>query len=190
MNIENNFLSRLTEMNKKKGIVSDYDLLQMFDYLQHGGVDDDDDITKYYNKQKKYILDILGDIKYSKISYEFFDKNKVSVRYDDRLIFTAEYSLLGLHNHSKNVWYWAYSIPYTNKNIVQDSLKLKDYAETIKDNEEIYYLFSNSNYLINPAYLEIIIKISMYVTKAVWYMPITTDKNNTKYILIKKIISL
>ena len=160
-----------------------------------------DTIDSYYNSinddmKKKIILD-------NKNNYEFtFSQNDntqiVEVYLNDKFILKAEYVILGLYNIQLSVWYWCWNIAFVNKKSIELSTdKIKTFINTLEDNydkfnkhdaEVIHYLLSNDNFYISNDNINKIIKLSLYLTKSIWYFPIKQNSDLLQYVLITKIL--
>jgi hypothetical protein len=146
----------------------------------------------------------------NKQNYEFtFSKNNsdqiVEVYLDNKLIMKGEYCTLGLYNIQLSVWYWSWNLVFLNKKLTELPIKkIKNFINEINDNykkfdseeaELMHYLLSNDNFFISFNHIEKLIKLSLYLTKSIWYFPIKQNENgnvgsnNTiQYIMITKVL--
>jgi hypothetical protein len=159
-------------------------------------------IETYYKKQYDYFNKIL---KYS--DYEFIfsyinDKHIVDIyinkNNNKKKILKAEYEVLGCYNIISSIWTWSWALSMIEKNLSSNSKKILDYGIKLKNNKKtnseiqknIYYLTNPSFYISDKNLLELY-KLSIYITKNLWF--ITRKINNIEkgiieILLIKKIL--
>jgi len=172
--------------------------------------DINDKIIEYFNSMQKEIsnkMDIMKDY-----DYEFYEENNnhiVNIFLKGKLKLKAEYNIIGLYNIPMSVWYWGWNIAFINKNLIKDLDKVKDFINIINNEyknfdkllaEELFYILTNGNFYISYDKINIIIKLTLYLTKTLWFFPIKySNKNKNKnslldsldkieYIMIKKIL--
>ena len=165
-------------------------------------------VNNYFNNLKEQIskkIDTNKDFEY--VFNENEDINTVEIYLDGKLKLKAEYNIIGLYNIPLSMWYWAWNIAFINKNLIKDIVKIKDFVNVIDkeynkfnklEAEELHYVLSNNNFYVSGDNIDKIIKIALYLTKAIWYFPIKySDHKNQKdfeqmdkieYILITKIL--
>ena len=124
---------------------------------------------------------------------------------NNKLKLKAEYCIAGLYNIPLSIWYWGWNIAFVNKQIIKPVLQIKEFSKVIMDNykdfnkieaEELYYVVSNNNFYISGDNINKVIKLTLYLTKAIWCFPVKYNnrKNDTgemdkiEYILITKIL--
>lgn len=152
-----------------------------------------DNITKKIDITKDY-------------DYVFVDDNIVEMYLDDKLKFKAEYGILGMYNIPVSVWYWSWNIAFINKKLTKNTDEIKEFAVTLNKDyakfdktevEKLHYLVSNDNFYISGKNVDKLIKLSLYLTKAIWCFPIKHHNVKEKdveridkieYILITKIL--
>jgi hypothetical protein len=172
-------------------------------------------VEKYFDNKKKDIIDSL-DPSYN-YDYKFStDKNNnsiVEVLKNGKLVIKAEYELLGLYNLFNSVWYWGYGLDLVNRDLVKISKSIKDFSKTIKKNyndfdkkeaEILYFRTNNNNFYTAKKNIENIVKLGLYITKSIWFLPVCYNNDNIpvscekisndgsiknlEYLIIKKII--
>lgn len=160
-----------------------------------------------YNNSKEHIekkIDINKDYEYA-----FSDENIVEMYLDGKLKMKAEYNIIGLYNIPLSIWYWGWNIAFINKNLINATIKIKEFLNVINDNkeyskfnkteiEELHYVLSNDNFYISSTNIDKIIKLALYLTKGIWVFPMkyNDDKkqkemehmDKIEYILITKIL--
>ncbi len=165
-----------------------------------------DTINSYYNSINDDIQEKVKDLS-NKNNYEYvFSKNDdiqlIEVYLDNKFILKAEYCVLGLYNIQLSMWYWSWNIAFINKKLIELPVKkIKNFISIIDDNydkfdkvdvESLHYLISNDNFYISNSNIDKIIKLSLYLTKSIWYFPIkqndNDESNQLQYILITKIL--
>ena len=131
-------------------------------------------------------------------NYDYvFENNIVELYLDDKLKLKAEYNIIGMYNIPMSVWYWGWNIAFVNKKLLEsikpikafETILNKDYAKFDKiEAEELHYLVSNDNFYVSGKNVDKIIKLALYLTKAIWYFPIKKESDKVEYILITKIL--
>ncbi len=149
----------------------------------------------------------------NKKNYEYvFSKTNniqsVEVYLDDKLVLKGEYCVLGLYDIRLSVWYWSWNMAFVNKKLTDLPIKkIKNFITEIDDNykkfnneevEIIHYLIANDNFYIGTNNIDKIIKLSLYLTKGIWYFPIKRGNNDidfdnngpntVEYIMITKVL--
>jgi hypothetical protein len=106
-------------------------------------------------------------------------------------------------------------LQFINQKLAIKSLETKEFANELKENykkynqvenDAYYYICNNGNFYTSSTNVMKMVKLMLYITKGVWYIPICAgkdnitcmvDKNKTKhnhsikrieYLMIKKII--
>lgn len=162
-------------------------------------------ITANYNTLKENIEKKISINK--DYEYVFNDNSNIVELYlNDKLKLKAEYSIIGLYNIPLSVWYWGWNIAFINKKLIKPVLQINEFGKEITNNyasfdkieaEELYYIVSNNNFYISSNNIEKIIKLSLYLTKAIWCFPVKYNNHNKsdigemdkiEYILITKIL--
>lgn len=174
-------------------------------------------INKYYKKIEK---DINQKFNYKKI-YDFqFSKDKddnaiIIISENDKTILKAYYRVLGLYNLYNNMWHWSYSIDLIDRKLTKDVDKIKDISDYVKNNykefdskvaDELYFRTSRDYFYTSPKNIINLVKLGLYVTKSLWYIPLCYGKDATtcvhdnikksdkykrvEYIILDKIIQL
>jgi hypothetical protein len=167
-----------------------------------------DEMNKYYESQETNIHKIMDvDKNYDYVFSENESGKSIVEIYDNqKLKLKAEYSVIGLYNVSLSVWYWGWNIQFINRNLVKKSNRAKKFSKLLKNDykqlnidkynaEELYYVTSQGNFYISLKNIDKIIKLILYLTRAIWYFEVKfIDKNQQdridkiEYILIEKIL--
>ena len=152
-----------------------------------------DTINSYYNSVNTDIQKKITSLN-NKKNYEYVFSKKsdipiVEVYLDNKFILKGEYCILGLYNIQLSVWYWSWNIAFINKKLIElPTKKIKNFIGEINDNykkfnneeaELMYYLLSNDNFYISSKHIEKIVKLSLYLTKCIWYFPIKQTNNDS-----------
>ena len=92
------------------------------------------------------------------------------------------------------------------KKLIKPGFEIKEFNKEIMNNysdfdkieaEELYYIVSNDNFYISSNNIDKIIKLALYLTKAIWCFPIkysnhkksdVGEMDKIEYILITKIL--
>ena len=164
-----------------------------------------DEINTYYDSINTDMQKKIKNLN-NKKNYEYvFSKNGstpvVEIYLDDKFILKAEYCIVGMYNVQLSVWYWSWNIAFINKKLTELPIKkIKNFIEEINDNynkfksvdaEILHYLLSNDNFYVTNNNIEKMLKLSLYLTKSIWYFPIkqtNNEENSIQYILITKIL--
>ena len=135
------------------------------------------ELDQNYSKLK---LDISRKIKPDNpnYTYNFIEPDIVEIYDNQKLVLTANYQYIGLY--IDRIWTWAWNNPYVNKKLV--SSKIITYKA--QNNQLIDYFIQHGNFYATPETVELIIKLALYITNALWYFKI----NQSEYIYITKII--
>jgi len=174
--------------------------------IQKNFIDKEKKISKKFNYNKNYDY---------KISIDNQDNHIIELYNNDELIMKAEYELIGIYNIYNSIWYWAWNIQMVDHKLITESQKIKKFVNIIKDNfkkwdpkkaEEYNYICKNGNFYTTPNKLLMMVKLILYITNGIWYIPICHNKKNSicyelnnynldaseiksvEYLLIKKII--
>lgn len=143
-------------------------------------------------------------------NYKFsFKDNTVSLYDGNKLIIKAVYELIGSYNIYNSVWYWAHNIQLIDRSIAMNKTLLDEYAKKIKgktsEDDKMHFYATNSSFYLSHKNLMDPIKLGLYLTKGLYYIPICygkddftcyakkPDKKSLKrieYLAIKKIIYL
>lgn len=158
----------------------------------------DSNYDKSYEKIKKIITNIDDKQNYT---YKYVDDNIIEIFIKDKLILRGEYCVLGIYNIQLSLWYWSWNIAFINKILTNKPINdIKNYIDIIDkhydkfnvvDVEMLHYLLSNDNFYISNNNINKLIKLSLYLTKGIWYFPIKQyDGNNNiiQYIMVTKIL--
>ena len=171
--------------------------------------------VKFYKKIDNYFKDIKDDIQKKlditkEYDYNFIEENGihiVEISLDGKMKLKAEYNVIGLYNIGLSVWYWGYALQFINRKLVEKLQPIKNLVKTLeKDSnnfspvelEELHFITSNNNFYCSSQNIDRIIRLVLYLTKAIWYAPVkhfdklVGDANNQmdriEYIMITKII--
>lgn len=153
----------------------------------------------YYNEINKDMQEKINGINNKKnYEYVFDKKNIMSVYLDDKLVMKCEYSILGMYNVQLSVWYWSWAVAFINKSLIEMPIKkVKDFSKELDDNynkfnkvdaEIIHYFLTNDNFYIAPSGIDKIIKLGLYLTKALWFFPVKMDGDRVQYVLVEKVL--
>jgi hypothetical protein len=106
----------------------------------------------------------------------------------DSIIFKGHYDIIGVFNIHNSVWYWGWNIELVDKKVTDRSKIVRKFANHIKDNinefspkeaDELYFKTSNGNFYTKLENILPLVKLTMYLTKGIWYMSICHGKDNT-----------
>ncbi len=224
LDIFDDFLDQLENKNNIDGLISDFHLIKRFEDTnkilpQSGGAKTTyiDKVNKYYRHCKKKISSTISlnkDYKYvlSKNDEQYI----IKIFNENKLILIAEYDIAGMYNIHNSVWYWGWNIDSINKKLVERIKKVKQFSKYVRDNydkfsakekDELYFRTNNDNYYTSIKNIDYIMKLAMYITRSIWYIPLCYNKDNTitkceyvknkpnstqkiEYIFIKKIIKV
>lgn len=166
-------------------------------------------IDNYYKKVKDDIqkkLDISKEYQYNFV--EENGKHIVEINSNNKLKLKAEYNTVGLYNIPLSMWYWAWSLPFVNKKLLDKINIIKAFPQKLEKQkdfnkisqvelEELHFLTSNNNFYCSGQNIDRIIRLVLYLTEALWYFPVKhvdTEVNNNnqmeriEYIIITKIL--
>jgi len=162
-------------------------------------------LNNYYNTKKDKYRILLD--KYEKpiykVEYNNNDEPELIAKDSstDTTIFIAKCQTIGLYNESNSMWYWSWSIPFINKKMYTDLIKIKDFINTMKkkskdyiphEMEEIHFYLSNNSVYCNKEDIEPI-KIALYLLKGECVIPINKINDNikiTEYVMVTDIKNL
>ncbi|CAH6421503.1 Hypothetical protein KVN_LOCUS316 [uncultured virus] len=127
---------------------------------------------EYYDKYLEKYNDFFSSIKYYSYLYSesdlehnkivFFDKNK-------QKIFESRFEIIGIYNKGPNIWAWAWSIPYLNKNTIYTSRKILNYGLDIVPSTENQFIKTElvtSRFRISHiTQLDLHVSIASYLSK-------------------------
>jgi len=147
-------------------------------------------INNYYQQQKEYMKKIINIKKIHRFKLmkdEYNNNYIIEIYYKDKLKLRAKYNVIGMYNIINSVWYWSWNISNIDKQLITNSLKIKEFSEELNNNyskynkteiDELYYLTSNGNFYIDGDNIKKLIKIALFINKGIWYIPISINKNN------------
>jgi len=168
--------------------------------------------TKKYKKyyKDKYILvlddlNILDDIE-EKNEPNFYLKNIKN----DKIVMKGNYNFIGINDKDNNIFRWGWDYFYNNvknDNLIKNNTyyitKIINYIlnlnsnnkinrkeiEKLIFNNDIKDMFLHYKYEINnPIHLDLLLAITLYITKSDLIYKITNiDENNTKYYILRNI---
>ena len=175
--------------------------------------------SKFYKKVDNYFKNIKDDIQKKlditkEYQYNFVEENGlniIEISIDNKIKLRAEYNIIGLYNIPLSIWYWGYSLEFVNRKLLDKLQIIKEFSKKLEINdknnngefkpvelEELYFITSNNNFYCSSQNIDKIIKIVLYLTKGIWFIPVKhSDKmigniNNQmdriEYILINKIL--
>lgn len=157
-------------------------------------------VNNYFNESKEQISKKIDINKNYEYVFNDNDVNIVEIYLNDKLKLRAEYNIMGLYNIPLSMWYWSWDIAFVNKNLIKDVIKIKEFVNVIDkeynkfdkiEAEELHYVISNGMFYISGDNdnIDKIIKLGLYLTKAIWYFPIKFEQmDKIEYILITKIL--
>lgn len=172
------------------------------------------DYNKYFQKQKQKmssIYDVSKPYQY-RISQTEDKRNIIELIHNGKVVLRGEYELAGVYTTITSIWYWAYNIQMLDRKLGSSSKKVKKFSKTLKENrkkykplelEQLHYISSNGNFYASGNTMLECVKLMMYLTKGLWYIPICYGKttsvcptfDNSKgdfkrveYLIIKKIL--
>ena len=157
-------------------------------------------ITSYMEKFNKYFEQ--NKIKVAKkfdpnknYKYKFYkdnNNNHIVQLYDDNnLVIEATYDIAGIYNIYNSIWYWGWNIDTIDRQLVKRSKKVKGFAKyiknhlgiSLKERDKLYYWSSNGNFYTSTNNVLHLIKLILYLTKSVWYLPVCYGKDSFKPII-------
>lgn len=176
-----------------------------------------DKVEKYYQKSMKRVEKNLDPQK--NYNYKFYvdhhNKNIVEIFEGEKFVLKAEYDLAGIYNFYNSVWYWGWNIDVVNRTLVDRSKVIKEFSNYLKKNyekfdgveaEELYFRTSNGNFFTSKKNIAKIVKLALYLTKSLWFLPVCYGKDDIvqkctiienddrikklEYLLIRKIIQV
>jgi len=120
---------------------------------------------------------------------------------NDNILFKAEYEIIGteypdLKNNNDVLWVWGWAHPQLNKNQTLLSRELLKYGLDIPKSDNYMNMFlksilTNSRMKLSYTEKELVIALSLYLTKKEGIIKIDQDENGIKYkywLIITKII--
>lgn len=149
-------------------------------------------IVKRFDPDQQYIY------KFSRTSS---NEPIVDIYNKDKHVAKLIYQIIGIYNIENSVWYWSWNCEMIEKDLVFASKKIKKFAKHIRENmnelnfaeaEEFYYYCSNGNFYTTQDNIDKLIKMTLYLNKAIWFLVKKDDEqiNKIEYLMIKKIIQL
>jgi hypothetical protein len=160
-------------------------------------------VDKYYEEQKNKIDKVykertITNIEFNEIQGE--EKHLVNLSNNDTAIASAEYSYMGIYDKTLGMWKWAWGFLYIDPKLRIDADKVRDYQNEIKKMytnedaviyEQLYYMTKNGYFFIKKGEMLKLIKLMLYITKGLWFVPIESKENNHEiltFIMLKKIV--
>ena len=151
--------------------------------------------NKYFEQNKEKIAKKFDPNKNYK--YKFYKDNNnnhvVQLRDNDNLIVVeAIYDIAGIYNMYNSIWYWGWNIDTVDKQLIKRSEKVKEFAKYIKthpekfthmERDKLYYWSNNGNFYTSTNNVLHLIKLILYLTKSIWYLPICYGKDSSTQIL-------
>jgi hypothetical protein len=169
--------------------------------------------SKYYKKIDTFFKNAKTDIQKKlditkEYNYNFIEENGnhvVEIRHDNKLKLKAEYNIIGIYNIALSFWYWGWSLPFINKKLLDETKKIQLLSKKLdkeknfnkfnpEELEELYFTTSNNSFYCSSENIDRIIRLSMYITNALWYFPVKHTEENTtqmevvQYIIITKVL--
>lgn len=152
-------------------------------------------MTKIKNENNKKLQKITkkANLKY-KVEYK---NNKPFFKVYDgkKILFDGFGQHIGIFNSETSIFHWSWNVPFINKKMYNELLKIKDVCLELESNyenynnyelEELYFYCSSDNFYCNENSIVIPLKISKYYLKADGFI-IVKNKNIIEFILIKNI---
>ena len=160
------------------------------------------DINNTFNKilqdkHNKYITKIKNDLKSGKLTLSY-DKDILTVKLNNKEIFSCKYLNIGLYNKENSVWYWSWNIPYisktlslSEKNILPFKTLLDVKYDKFKPHEvdEYYFYLNNGNFYIQHDDISKLIALVIGLNNCESFIEITNE-SVIEYILITNIIKI
>ncbi len=156
-------------------------------------------INKYYNKNKK---NIVGKYKLNNgdYSYKFIldgnNNNIIKLYKNKKPVLDAIYDIAGIYNLYNSVWYWGFNIDRVNRKLVERSKVIKKFPKYIKEHpseftnrtrDELLFRTNNGNFHTSIDNIKLLIKLILYLTKSIWYIPICYGKDDTTFVCINNL---
>ena len=157
-------------------------------------------ILKKFNND---VLDkILSNVENKYFSYDYVNNvptlnilNKTT----KKSVMIAEYQYIGIYNKQTSIFHWAWNLPFLEKKVYQEIIKIKDNLKELENNysdydpyelEQLHFYLDNDHFYCSSDKKNTIAKIVMYFFKGKGIISINNkSKNIVEYILIKNINS-
>lgn len=179
----------------------------------------DETINEYFIKRKNEINKIFDPDKNYNYKMYSGDTHIIEIYDNNKMILKAEYDLIGIYNIFNSIWYWAWNIQFVDRSLAKNSEKVKKFAKELNDKyddylknnkmkvlDNYYYICKNGNFYTSSDNILKMIKLMMYLTDGLWYIPICLGKDDVtcvvnekdgypsalkrmEYLMIKKVIS-
>ena len=147
------------------------------------------DISDYYNKQKKEI-NLPDDVtlkfveKNNKKQVEIYDTKK------KKLIIKSSYHVIGLYNTSKSIWYWGWFIDFVDRNLVDKSKEIKKWGKKMfnekkpKDKQEqaLYFYTKMGSFMTNSLNVNFLLKLALYIMKGKYFFPVVHSEDDSNIV--------
>ena len=169
------------------------------------------EMMTYYSKKRNEIKKVvnLSDDYIYKFKRDSNNKNIIVAFKGKNRILEAEYSIIGMFNLMTSIWTWGWSIDLVDKSVTKNLLPIRKLYKDIKKNYSKYdqqdrrdadlWFFRTKNgiFYINKKNVDELAKLTMFLLKGLWYIPICYNRDGDqknkdcfmiKYILIKEII--
>lgn len=150
-------------------------------------------VDKYYEKNKKSYESLFNFKSKTKIEMSENDKQYYLTIIDDNgKSIKFQYELAGVFNVRNSVWYWGWDIELVDKNLTKSIKSVKSFYKFILENndeftqkeaEDLYFRTKNNNFYLNKLNnMEQVLRIALYLTKSLWYLPIGMNKDGELYL--------
>lgn len=148
------------------------------------------------HKEKEFKKKAGSNLTISNPKFEY-TKDIITIKQNDKDVFTFKYKIIGLFNTSNSVWYWSWALPFVNKTLV-----IKEPQETFNkfidvnyktlnphEADEYYFYTKNNNFFIQEEDIHKLINMIVSMTNSESYIKIKTDEK-IEYFLITDIIKV
>lgn len=142
---------------------------------------------KVFDKSKEKYDNLFEKVKFYKTSEIDNDLNKDQIKFYDKnnkLILTADYEVCSLFYKNSKMWLWAWCMVALTKNKIQTSKNLLNYGLDIDitKSDEIkslakYYLINSKLDINNPLEIDILLSLSLYLSKKDYLYQAVDDSN-------------
>lgn len=162
---------------------------------------------EYYQKKKKEFTKYINPDKKYKIDFSSND-NTALISVDGRIKLKVKYDIIGAYNISSSVWYWAWNITFIDKNLISNSIKVKEYYDKIltktdktithQTKDKLHYILTNGNFYLSGKNLDKLLHLITYIVQSHWILLVPPNtkssfidnENIIKFISINEIVEV
>lgn len=161
----------------------------------------------YYHKKKKEFSKYINPDKKYKIDF-YNNDNTALISIDGKLKLKVKYDIIGAYNISSSIWYWAWNITFIDKNLIYNSIKVKEYYNKISTEnsknishqlkDKLHYLLTNGNFYLSGKNLDKLLQLITYIVQSHWILMVPPNtkslfidnENIVKFISINEIVEV